>query len=82
MDNKTLALLPKQDLISIIMSDYQWKRKAFIKVSKLVSDKISAILDKQEQCDLSTIDGRVRYMELEKEYKKWQKIQMRLTLEK
>lgn len=75
MTKTTLSLLDKKDLIEIILSDKMWERRAFYKVLDLVGKKIVSILDEQEKCDLMTARGRVEYYRLEKEYKKWEKIQ-------
>jgi len=75
MNKTTLSMLNKSQLIEIIVSDKMWERKAFCKVLDMVSKKIESILDEQEKCDFSSVQGRARYQELEKEYKKWSKIQ-------
>ena len=78
MDKKSLKLLSKDDLIEIITSDSMWQRKAFMKVINIVHKKVNAIIDEQEKCDICTVTGRAKYEELEKQYKKWSDIQMRL----
>lgn len=75
MNKTTLELLSKEELISIITSDKMWERKAFHKVLDLVGKKIESILDEQDKCDFMTAQGREEYYRLEKEYKKWSKIQ-------
>lgn len=75
MNKTTLGLLSKEELISIITSDIMWERKAFYKVLDLVGKKIDSILDEQDKCDFMTAKGREEYYRLEKEYKKWSKIQ-------
>lgn len=75
MNKTTLGLLSKEELISIITSDKMWERKAFHKVLDLVDKKIESILDEQDKCDFMTAKGREEYYRLEKEYKKWSKIQ-------
>lgn len=75
MNKTTLSMLSKSELIDIIQSDRMWETKAFRKVLSIVGNKINSILDEQEGCDLMTMSGRKRYEELEKEYKKWSKIQ-------
>lgn len=77
MNKKTLNYLTKKDLIEIITSDSMWERKAFFKVTKLVHDKVNAIIDEQEKC-IHTTEGMIRYWELEKEYQKWSDIQANL----
>lgn len=78
MRKETFKLLSKNDLIQIILSDSMWERKAFYTVLKLVGDKIDAIIDQQDKCDISTVDGWKKYLELEKEYRKWSGIQANL----
>ena len=75
MNKKTLSMLSKSELIDIIQSDRMWETKAFRKVVSIVGNKINSILDEQEKCDFMTASGRLKYQELEEEYKKWSKIQ-------
>lgn len=75
MKDSTLKLLSKSDLIGIIQSEPTWKRRAFYKVIDLVNQKITEILDEQEKLDIATLDGRIKYLELEEKYEKWKKIQ-------
>ena len=75
MNKSTLSLLDKNELIEIILSDRMWEHKAFHKVLDLVGKKIESILDEQDKCDFMTAKGREEYYRLEKEYKKWVKIQ-------
>ena len=75
MNKTTLSMLSKSELIDIIQSDRMWETKAFRKILSIVENKINSIIDEQEKCDLMTMSGRERYEELEKEYKKWSKIQ-------
>lgn len=74
MDKTTLSLLDKSTLIDVILSDKSLENRAFHRVLDAVSKKIEAIITEQEHCDLNTQSGWKRYTELEKEYKKWDKI--------
>lgn len=75
MKKETLKKLSKEDLIDIILSDSQWKRKAFRVVIAIVEEKINDIIDKQEECDLLTLEGLEEYQRLQQQYEKWVKIQ-------
>lgn len=78
MTKKSLKYLSKDELIEIIVSDKYLERQAFNKLNEIVHKKIVSIIDDQERCDLSTYEGHMNYARLEKEYKKWSKIQENL----
>ena len=74
MKDFSLKLLNKDDLIEIIQSEPKWERRAFYKVLDIVNREITDILDEQEKLDIATTEGRIKYFELEKQYRKWKKI--------
>ena len=78
MDRASLKYLSKDDLIEVITSDRMLERKALRKVISIVTEKVLSIIEEQEKCDLTTVDGKIKYFELEKEYQKWSGIQERL----
>lgn len=78
MKDSSLKLLSKEDLIEIIKSEPTLKRMAFHKVLDMVNRKITSILDEQEELDFTTIEGRIKYFELEKQHQRWRKIQNNL----
>ena len=78
MKDESLNLLSKKELIEIIKSDNMWRARAFAKVNKFVYNKINSIIDEMEGCKINTKEGFEKYKELDKEYKKWIKIQANL----
>lgn len=74
MKKESLKRLTKEQLIEIITSDKLWERKAYLMVNTMVGQKIESILDEQEKVPFWSDE----YIRLEKEYKKWDKIQQNL----
>ena len=78
MKDESLNHLSKEELIEIVLSDDKTRSKAFRKVNQKIAKKIENIIEQQEKCNILTPAGRAEHERLEKQYKKWDKIQANL----